>query len=102
MESPEADAWGSGAYLTLVARLFERLVPADLTLEELQAVSKMLADQRRAHTRVLDAARSSDKDRRGTRARGEEDTGSGLPLPPRFGEMVEQIYGVTPARESHT
>ena len=76
---------GQHAYLAMVSVLFERLTTKgkDISTEELAALSKMLAEQRRAE------AQSS-------RGRNEEEAqaakGEGE-LPEDFGEVVKQIYG---------
>lgn len=108
MDSAEADVWGRGIYLKLVGKLCEALDSDDLTLEDLHALSKMISEQRRAHSRALEVQRRL---RAGRRRRGdgdrsgegelpdhdaEEDSGlaSTRKLPPHFGAVVQEIYGV--------
>ena len=55
MESPDSDLWGRGLYLKLVGKLYDALDADDATIEDLQALSKMVAEQRRAQTQGLDA-----------------------------------------------
>ena len=101
MESADSDLWGRGLYLKLVSRLYEALDCDDLSLGDLQALSRMISEQRRAQTQALEVerrlrtGRPSDGDGDGD----ETDPSPARELPPRFGEMVQQIYGVNLQRE---
>lgn len=76
---------GQHAYLAMVAVLFERLTThgKDISTEELAALSKMLAEQRRAEAQS--SRGSHDEDAQAVKGEGE--------LPEDFGEVVKQIYG---------
>ena len=96
MESADSDLWGRGVYLKLVGRLYEVLDSDELNLADLQAISKMVCEQRRAHTQALDVRRRRPAD--GQRDNGDEDGPGSAPsareLPPRFGDVGKRIYGV--------
>jgi len=76
---------GQRVYLAMVAVLYDRLVThgKDISTEELAALSKMLAEQRRAE------AQSS----RGSGGREEQGVEGEGELPENFGETVKQLYG---------
>lgn len=106
MEPADSDLWGRGMYLKLVGKLYDALDSEDLTLEDLQALSKMISEQRRVQTQAREVERRMNA---GRRSGGDGDGGSdgdegGRPetreLPPQFGDMVKQIYGVNLHRGS--
>ena len=76
---------GQHAYLAMVSVLFERLTTKgkDISTEELAALSKMLAEQRRAEAQ-------SSRGRNEVEAPAAKGEGE---LPEDFGEVVKQIYG---------
>lgn len=76
---------GQHAYLAMVSVLYERLTThgKDISTEELAALSKMLAEQRRAEAQS--SRGSSGEEARAAKGEGE--------LPENFGEAVKQIYG---------
>jgi len=85
--------WEKRAYLMLVGLLYERLATneKEVSTEELVALSKMLAEQRRAEAQ----SRGGREPQTGSVAGG-----TGSELPSDFGEVVKQIYGTnfhTPA-----
>ncbi len=106
MESADSDLWGRGMYLKLVGRLYDALDCEDLTLGDLQALSKMIYEQRRAQTQALEverrmtAGRRSDGNGDGGADENEGGRAKTRELPPQFGDMVKQIYGVNLHRES--
>jgi hypothetical protein len=76
--------WEKRAYLMLVGLLYERLATNEneVSTEELTALSKMLAEQRRAEAQS-----------RGSSEKEAQAVGAGGELPEDFGEVVKQIYG---------
>ena len=76
---------GQHAYLAIVSVLFERLTTngKDISTEELAALSRMLAEQRRAEAQS--SRGSSGEEAEAAKGEGE--------LPADFGEAVKQIYG---------
>ncbi|MCP4591410.1 MAG: hypothetical protein GY842_11745 [bacterium] len=95
-EPAESDLWGRGIYLKLVGRLYDLLDSDDLTLGELEAMSKMIYDQRRAQSQALEVHRRL----QGSAAAGDNGDGGSDPSPtgplsPRLGHVVQQLYGVS-------
>jgi len=103
MGSADSDLWGRGVYLKLVGRLYDVLDSDDLELDDLQAVSKMICDQRRAQNQALDVRRRFHTDRRSDDGEADQDAAgspSARELPPHFSDVVKQIYGVNLQRRS--
>ena len=78
------ELWERRAYLMLVGLMYERLAvnEQEISTDELTALSKALAEQRRAEAQARDG---SEKETASGGAGGE--------LPEDFGEVVKQIYG---------
>ena len=102
MESADSDLWGRGLYLKLVGKLYEALDCDDLPLEDLQALSRMISEQRRAQTQAMEAERRLHAQRSTDGDDDDENAGlrSARELPSRFKEVVQQIYGVNLQQES--
>ena len=81
------DLWERRAYLMLVGLVYERLATneKELPTEELVTLAKILAENRRADSRVRDNHRAQKTD-------GASSPGTGE-LPDRFGDIVRQVYG---------
>jgi hypothetical protein len=105
INAPDADAWGRGAYLELVLKVRTLLNAPGLSLASLQALSRVLSEQRRAETQARESDRRRSADRAAMapashRAAGRADPSvAGEPpptgaLPPHFGPLVQRIYGV--------
>jgi hypothetical protein len=79
------DLWERRAYLMLMGTVYERLAagPEDIPTDELIALAKALAENRRVEARSRDA--KTDPDAAGVRGGGD--------LPERFGGIVRQLYG---------
>jgi hypothetical protein len=78
------ELWERRAYLMLVGLMYERLAvnEQDISTDELTALSKALAEQRRAEAQL-----------RGSSEKEAQAVGAGGELPEDFGEVVKQIYG---------
>ncbi|MFH0980970.1 MAG: hypothetical protein V2A79_05475 [Planctomycetota bacterium] len=104
MASPEADLWGRGVYLILVEQLYVALNSANLPLADLQTISKILSEQRRAESQALEIERRRRTGRPDESLGDRDEDGTAPPpgreLPVRFGEAVKQIYGVNLHAES--
>ena len=83
--SPEL--WERRAYLMLVGLVYERLATNEneIPSEELIALAKVLAENRRAEARVLENYRLKDATASESPPTGE--------LPDHFAELVRQVYG---------
>lgn len=81
------DLWERRAYLMLVGLVYERLATneVEISTDELIALAKALAENRRAEARVSQAQRAET-------AEETSDPGTGE-LPDRFTDVVRQIYG---------
>jgi hypothetical protein len=81
------DLWERWAYLMLVGLLYERLATneAELSTDELVALSKALAENRRAEARLRDNHRPKE-------AAGDA-TAPSHKLPSQFADIVRQVYG---------
>ena len=79
------ELWERRAYLMLVGLMYERLAvnEQEISTDELVALSKALAEQRRAEAQANDG--DQETDRVDSRPDGE--------LPEDFAEVVKQIYG---------
>ena len=79
------DLWGRRAFLMLVGVMYQWLEAneKEVSTEELVALSKMLAEQRRAEAQS--ARDSNEEEALAVKGEGE--------LPENFGEAVKQIYG---------
>lgn len=101
MESADSDLWGRGIYLKLIGHLYDVLDSDDLSLGDLQSLSKIISEQRRAQSQALEVER---RIRTAVRSDSDEDddtnTSPRRELPAHFGEMVRQIYGVNLQHES--
>ena len=80
------DLWERRAYLMLVGVMYQWLAAneKEVSTEELVALSKMLAEQRRAEAQSRDNAEPQT---------GPESVGAEGELPEDFGQAVKQIYG---------
>ena len=83
--SPEL--WERRAYLMLLGMVYERLGAGeeDLPTEELVALAKVLAENRRVEVRSRERVVGSEDSEPGEKASGE--------LPERFADVVRQVYG---------
>ena len=81
------DLWERRAYLMLVGLVYERLATneVEISTDELIALAKILAENRRAEARVSHAQRAETAEETSDPCTGE--------LPDRFGDVVRQIYG---------
>ena len=100
---------GRGAYLQLMAQVFEVLngLSKAIPLKTLTVLSKIVADQRRAETAARKIAARRTASGKGNRFNDDRDGDGGgdgdgerehavsRRLPERFGEIVRDIYGVT-------
>ncbi len=86
---------GHHAYLAIVASLFERLTNhKDITTEELAALSRMLAEQRRAQAQSSRAGCVAEAPAAGVGGEAQED----------IGESVKRVYGTNfrePSERGH-
>ena len=86
-------ACGRNAYLTLLGRVFDTLNGKEtgIALDDLQVLSKIVAEQRRAETQAseLQSKMPGAKDAES----GAAPSGAVRPLPANFGEVVRRIYG---------
>ncbi|MBU0717659.1 MAG: hypothetical protein KJ749_05365 [Planctomycetes bacterium] len=95
-EPAESDLWGRGIYLKLVGKLCQVLDSDDLSLAELEALSKMICEQRKAHSHAMEVRR-----RVGTAAgRDDDDAPREAGLGAHLGQIVKQLYGVNLEREA--
>jgi hypothetical protein len=78
------DLWERRAYLMMVGLMYQWLATneKEVSTEELVALSKVLAEQRRAEAQS-----------RGSDEKETETVGPGGELPEDFGEAVKQVYG---------
>lgn len=85
------ELWDQRAYLMVMGMIYERLATgeAEISTEELTAMAKILAEQRKARP-----ARPGRK--AGTKP---VRAGSAGDLPKMFGEMVDQVYGTSGASD---
>lgn len=81
------ELWERRTYLMLVGLVYERLATSEVELptKELVSLAKVLAENRRVETRVREADEKTETEDAPT-----ADPGA---LPPRFGEIVRQLYG---------
>ncbi len=81
------ELWERRTYLMLVGMVYERLATseAELPNDELVSLAKVLAENRRVEARLREAE--------GPTETGDSPTADRGPLPPRFGEIVRQLYG---------
>ena len=99
MNCPDSPLWGHEAFLRLVAGVHQELTGEGMDGDKIQALSKLLAEQRRVQVQTLEIQRRIDTGLRGGEhdRDGAEDGPNAEPpreLPPNFDEMVRQIYGV--------
>jgi len=80
--------WERRAYLMLVGMVYERLAIHEdkLPADELVALAKVLAENRRGESRPKEASRPEDSNETVASSTG--------PLPNRFADMVRELYGV--------
>lgn len=91
---------GQGAYLQVMGQVFAALFDLSQAIptDELVKLSKIVAEQRRAETgarRVESAVDGAARSGAKAHAHGSDTTGRGRELPESFGDMVQQIYGVS-------
>jgi len=81
------DLWERRAYLMLIGLLYERLATneADISTDELVALSKVLAENRRAEARLRDNHRPPKPEEPAPALGGE--------LPEQLADVVRQVYG---------
>lgn len=81
------DLWERRAYLMLVGLVYDRLATneEEISTDELIALAKVLAENRRAEARMSEAHRAQTADETSESRPGE--------LPDRFGDVVRQVYG---------
>lgn len=81
------DLWERRAYLMLVGLVYERLATneVEISTDELIALAKVLAENRRAEARVSQTQRAQTAEETSDPCTGE--------LPDRFTDVVRQIYG---------
>ena len=84
----DAQLWDHRAYLMLVGLVYERLATneQELSTDELVALAKILAENRRAEARRPQGKQTADKD--------EPPTTNDGPLPKPFADAVREVYGL--------
>lgn len=89
-ELAESDAqlWDHRAYLMLVGLVYERLATneKELSTDELVALAKILAENRRADARRPPCKQTTDEEKAPTKNDG--------PLPKPFADAVREVYGL--------
>jgi len=85
--------WGRGVYLALLGRVFDVLDGRDsaLPLDDLAALSKIVAEQRRAETQASELQCKTRDNADGEPGGSAVDRGRSLP--DDFGELVRRLYG---------
>lgn len=93
----DPDAWGRGAYLALLGRVFTLLMDGgeELPLKDLTALSKIIAEQRRAETQAALAARKT-SGLPGSPGRADSRGASPAALPDELRRVVAHLYGLDP------
>ena len=81
------ELWDRRAYLMLVGLVYERLAVSEkgIPTDELVAFAKVLAENRRIEARLQQADQSNEPPNGATSGDGK--------LPPRFGDIIRQLYG---------